>query len=82
MALDIEEVSTEDVRVRTPFNPELCVDSDQTPLHGGILTALLNAGSIWFDGHEEAEIARGTASFALTRGETGLFEAMIEGKAS
>ena len=117
-----------------PFNPEFCVDSDQTLLHGGILTALLdsvfglanfvaiegvstmatldlrvdylrpahskadvivrahcfrqtrhiafNAGSIWFDGHENAEIARGTASFALTRGDASLFDAMTKGKAS
>jgi uncharacterized protein (TIGR00369 family) len=123
MALDIEDVSRDGVRVRMPFNPDFCVDEDQTLLHGGILTALLdsvfglanfvaiegistmatldlrvdylraarsradvivrahcfrqtrhiafNAGSIRFDGHEEAEIARGTASFALTRGETG-----------
>ncbi|WP_026758453.1 PaaI family thioesterase [Sediminimonas qiaohouensis] len=134
MALDIEDVSRDGVRVRMPFNPDFCIDEDQTLLHGGILTALLdsvfglanfvaiegistmatldlrvdylraarsradvivrahcfrqtrhiafNAGSIWFDGHEEAEIARGTASFALTRGETGLFGAMTEGDAS
>lgn len=134
MALEIEEVSTEGVRVRMPFNPDFCVDSDETLLHGGILTALLDsvfglanfvaiegistmatldlrvdylrpahsradvivrahcfrksrhiafdAGSVWFDGHEESEIACGTASFALTRGETGLFGAMTEGKAS
>jgi len=30
MALQIEEVSTEGVRVRMPFNPEFCVDADQT----------------------------------------------------
>ncbi|WP_111733638.1 PaaI family thioesterase [Roseovarius amoyensis] len=134
MALDIEDVSNEGVQVRMPFNPDFCVDSDQTLLHGGILTALLdsvfglanfvsiegvsamvtldlrvdylraarsrsdvivrahcfrktrhiafNAGSIWFDGHEDAEIARGTASFALTRGDADLFEVMTEGKAS
>ena len=134
MALDIEEISSEGVRVRMPFNPDFCVDSDRTLLHGGILTALLdsvfglanfvaiegvstmatldlrvdylraarsradvivrahcfrktrhiafNAGSIWFDGHEDAEIARGTASFALTRGNTGLFAAMTEGNAA
>ena len=134
MALEIEEVSTEGVRVRMPFNPDFCVDSDENLLHGGILTALLDsvfglanfvaidgistmatldlrvdylrpahsradvivhahcfrktrhiafdAGSVWFDGHEESEIARGTASFILTRGETGLFGAPTEGKAS
>ncbi|WP_282127492.1 PaaI family thioesterase [Roseobacter litoralis] len=134
MALEIEEVSNDGVQVRMPFNPEFCVDSDQTLLHGGILTALLdsvfglanfvaiegvstmatldlrvdylrpahskadvivrahcfrqtrhiafNAGSIWFDGHENAEIARGTASFALTRGDASLFDAMTKGKAS
>lgn len=121
MALDLEEVSVEHVQVRMPFNPNFCVDSDQTLLHGGILTALLdsvfglanfvaidgistlatldlmvdylrpaasradvivrgicyrqtrhiafNSGSIWFDGHEGSEIARGSASFALTRGD-------------
>ena len=109
MALQIEEVSTEGVRVRMPFNPEFCVDADQTRLHGGILTALLdslrparsradvivrahcfretrhiafNSGNVWFEGHEAAEIARGTASFALTRGNTSLFDAMTKGKAS
>ena len=118
MALEIEKVSSEGVRVRMPFNPDFCVDKDQTLLHGGILTALLdsvfglanfvtikgvssmatldlrvdcfrkprhiafNAGNIWFDGHEDAEIARGTASFALTRGDTSLLEAMTKGKAS
>ena len=134
MALEIEEVATEAVRVRMPFNPESCIDSDQILLHGGILTALLdsvfglanfvaiegvstmatldlrvdylrparsradvivrahcfrqtdhiafNTGSISFDGHEDAEIARETASFALTRVDTSLFEAMTKGKAS
>ena len=43
MALKIEEVSTEAVQVRMPFNPDFCVDSDQTLLHGGILTALLDS---------------------------------------
>ncbi|MBB05076.1 PaaI family thioesterase [Pseudooceanicola sp.] len=130
MALQIEDVSSEGVLVRMPFNPDFCVDSDQTLLHGGILTALLdsvfglanfiaiegvstmatldlrvdylraalsrsdvivrancyrqtrhiafNSGSIWFDHHEDEEIARGTASFALTRGEISLYEAMIQ----
>ncbi|GGE79752.1 MULTISPECIES: PaaI family thioesterase [Pseudomonadota] len=134
MGLEIEEVSIEGVRVRMPFNPDFCVDRDQTLLHGGILTALLDSvfglanfvaiegvstmatldlrvdylrpahsradvivrahcfrqtrhiafdsGSIWFDGHENEEIARGSASFALTRGDTSLFEAMTRGKAS
>jgi acyl-coenzyme A thioesterase PaaI-like protein len=41
-----------------------------------------DSGSIWFDGHENEEIARGSASFALTRGDTSLFEAMTRGKAS
>lgn len=132
MALDIQKVSAEGVLVRMPFNPDFCVDSDQTLLHGGILTALLdsvfglanfiaiegvstmatldlrvdylrpahsrrdilvrarcyrqtrhiafNSGSIWFDGHEDEEIARGAATFALTRGKPSLYEAMIEGK--
>ncbi len=43
MALDIEEVSSAGVRVRMPFNPDFCVDKDQTLLHGGILTALLDS---------------------------------------
>jgi uncharacterized protein (TIGR00369 family) len=130
MALEIKEISAEAVLVRMPFNPDFCVDSAQTLLHGGILTALLdsvfglanfvaiegvstmatldlrvdylraahsrsdvvvrancyrvtrhiafNSGSIWFDGHEEDEIARGAASFALTRGDTSLFSAMTK----
>jgi len=129
MALKIEEVSAEGVLVRMPFNPDFCVDRDQTLLHGGILTALLDSvfglanfvaiegistmatldlrvdylraaqsradvivrahcfrqtrhicfdsGSIWFDGREGAEIARGTATFALTRGETGFYDSAI-----
>ena len=43
MALEIEKVSSEGVRVRMPFNPDFCVDKDQTLLHGGILTALLDS---------------------------------------
>lgn len=43
MALEIENVSSEGVRVRMPFNPDFCVDKDQTLLHGGILTALLDS---------------------------------------
>ncbi|MBC7140491.1 MAG: PaaI family thioesterase, partial [Defluviimonas sp.] len=43
MALDIRKVSAEGVLVRMPFNPDFCVDSDQTLLHGGILTALLDS---------------------------------------
>ncbi len=43
MALEIEEVSTERVRVRMPFNPDFCVDAEQSLLHGGILTALLDS---------------------------------------
>jgi uncharacterized protein (TIGR00369 family) len=132
MALKIEDVSREGVLVRMPFNPDFCVDRNQTLLHGGILTALLdsvfglanfiaiegvstmatldlrvdylrpahsradvmvraqcfrqtrhicfNSGSIWFDRHEDEEIARGTASFALTRGEIGFYEAMLKEK--
>ncbi|MGF6861318.1 uncharacterized protein (TIGR00369 family) [Rhodobacteraceae bacterium MBR-64] len=134
MALDIRKVSAEGVLVRMPFNPDFCVDSDQTLLHGGILTALLdsvfglanfiaiegvstmatldlrvdylrpahsradifvrahcyrqtrhiafNSGNIWFDGHEDEEIARGAATFALTRGDTSLFDAMTKGKSA
>ena len=134
MALEIEEVSTEVVRVRMPFNKDFCVDAAQTLLHGGILTALLDSvfglanfvaiegvstmatldlrvdylrparsradvivqahsiretrhiaiksGIERIDAQEDAEIARGTASFALTRGATSLFDAMTKGKAS
>lgn len=134
MALEIEEVSTQGVQVRMPFNPHFCVDREQTLLHGGILTALLDSvfglanfvaiegvstmatldlrvdylrparsradvivrahcfrktchiafdsGSIWFDGHEDAEIARGVASFALTRGDSNLFDALEKGDLS
>jgi uncharacterized protein (TIGR00369 family) len=133
MALDIQKVSAEGVLVRMPFNPDFCVDSEKTLLHGGILTALLdsvfglanfiaiegvstmatldlrvdylrpahsradifvrahcyrqtrhiafNSGNIWFDGHEDEEIARGAASFALTRGEISLYDAILEGRA-
>ncbi len=132
MALQIQDVSTEGVLVRMPFNPDFCVDKDQTLLHGGILTALLdsvfglanfiaiegvstmatldlrvdylraahsrsdvivravcyrqtrhiafNSGIIWFDGHEDEEIARGAASFALTRGEVPLYDSMMKSK--
>ena len=45
MELEIEEVSTEGVKVRMPFNPDFCADRDQTLLHGGILTALLDSDS-------------------------------------
>ena len=134
MALEIEEISSEGVRVRMPFNKDFCVDADQTLLHGVILTALLdsvfglanfvaiegvstmatldlrvdylrpaqsradvivsahcfrktrhiafNSGSIWFDGHDDAEIARGTASFVLTRGDVSMFDAMTKGTTS
>ncbi|MBC7133909.1 MAG: PaaI family thioesterase [Roseovarius sp.] len=130
MALRIEEISAEAVQVRMPFNPDFCVDADQTLLHGGVLTALLdsvfglanfvaiegvstmatldlrvdylrpaqsradvivrahcyrqtrhiafNSGSIWFDGHANDEIARGTASFALTRGENSLYSQIMK----
>ena len=37
MALEIEKVSSEGVRVRMPFNPDFCVDKDQTLLHGCLL---------------------------------------------
>ncbi len=126
MDLKLEHLATDGVRVRMPFNPDFCVDREQTLLHGGILTALLdsvfglanflaiegvstmatldlrvdylrpaksradvlvnascyrqtrhiafNSGSIWFDEPEPAEIARGAASFALTRGEASLLQ--------
>ena len=133
MAIEIEEISPKGVLVRMPFNPDFCVDAEQTLLHGGILTALLdsvfglanfvaikgistmatldlrvdylrparsradimvrahcfrqtrhiafNTGHVWFDQEENEEVARGMASFALTRGDSSLFEAMVQGKA-
>ncbi|MGE0282921.1 MAG: PaaI family thioesterase [Rhizobiaceae bacterium] len=41
-----------------------------------------NSGSIWFDEPDQAEVARGTASFALTRGKTSIFDAMTKGGTS
>lgn len=35
-----------------------------------------NSGSIWFDGAEDEEVARGFASFALTRGPSSLLGAI------
>ena len=37
-----------------------------------------NSGSIWFDEPDQAEVARGTASFALTRGKISIFDAMTK----
>lgn len=126
MSLKIEKLSAESVLVRMPFNPAFCVDREETLLHGGVLTALLdsvfglanlvaiedvstmatldlrvdylrpaksradvlvkaqcyrqtrhiafNTGSVWFDETDRAEVARGAASFALTRGGANVFE--------
>lgn len=41
-----------------------------------------NSGSIWFDEPDQAEVARGTASFALTRGKISIFDAMTQSRAS
>ena len=41
-----------------------------------------NSGSIWFDEPDQAEVARGSASFALTRGKISIFDAMTQGRAS
>lgn len=41
-----------------------------------------NSGSIWFDEPDQAEVARGSASFALTRGKISVFDAMTQSRAS
>lgn len=41
-----------------------------------------NSGSIWFDEPDQAEVARGAASFALTRGEVSIFDAMTQRRSS
>jgi uncharacterized protein (TIGR00369 family) len=41
-----------------------------------------NSGSIWFDEPNQAEVARGSASFALTRGKISIFDAMTQSRAS
>ena len=41
-----------------------------------------NSGSIWFDEPNQAEVARGSASFALTRGKISIFDAMTQSRAT
>ncbi len=41
-----------------------------------------NSGRIWFDEPDQAEVARGAASFALTRGEVSIFDAMTQSRSS
>ena len=41
-----------------------------------------NSGSIWFDEPDQAEVARGSASFALTRGKISIFDAMTQSRVS
>ncbi len=41
-----------------------------------------NSGSIWFDEPDQAEVARGSASFALTRGKISICDAMTQSRAS
>lgn len=41
-----------------------------------------NTGSIWFDESDQAEVARGSASFALTRGKVSIFDAMTQSRTS
>ncbi len=129
MKLKLEHVSANGVQIRMPFNPEFCADVEQTLLHGGILTALLDSafglvnfcaipglltmatldlrvdylrparsradvivlakcyretrhiafdsGTVWFDGDETTEIARGAAAFALTRGDGAMFQSPL-----
>lgn len=43
MRLEIESPRRDGVRIRMPFNPDFCSDEEQTMLHGGILTALLDS---------------------------------------
>jgi len=131
MNLAVEEVGRDGVLVRMPFNPDFCIDAEQTLLHGGVLTALMdsvfglanfvaidgvstmatldlrvdylrpaqsradvmvraecyrktrhiafNTGRVWFDDGDRAEVARGTASFALTRGKNAMFDILENG---
>lgn len=119
MDLKVEKIAVDGVLVRMPFNPSFCADENETLLHGGMLTALLdsvfglanlaaidgigamatidlrvdylrparsradvlvhaecirktryvafNFGRVWFDEADKSEVARGTATFALTR---------------
>ncbi len=128
MNLQIEEATYSGVTIRMTFNPNFCVDEEETLLHGGALTALLDSafglanlmaigdvqtmatldlrveylrpaqtradvlvsaecyrqtrhiafcsGKVWHDGAAADEIARGSATFALTRGKSGLLEMM------
>lgn len=41
-----------------------------------------NSGSIWLDEPDQAEVARGAASFALTRGEVSILDAMTQSRFS
>lgn len=41
-----------------------------------------NSGTVWFDEPNRAEVARGTASFALMRGERSLLDAMTRSRTS
>jgi uncharacterized protein (TIGR00369 family) len=41
-----------------------------------------DSGSVWFDESDQAEVARGTATFALTRGEVSIFDAMTQSRVS
>jgi uncharacterized protein (TIGR00369 family) len=43
MNLKIEEPRRDSVRIRMPFNPDFTADEEQTLIHGGILTALLDS---------------------------------------
>ena len=128
MGLVIERADQKGVQLRMPFNPDFCIDEEETVLHGGILTTLLDStfglanflavddiqtmatldlrvdylrpassradvivfaecyrktrhiafgsGKVWFDDGYCEEIARGSATFAITRGKVGLFDTM------
>jgi uncharacterized protein (TIGR00369 family) len=128
MDLKIERADRKGVKIRMPFNPVFCLDEEETILHGGVLTALLDSafglanflkiddiqtmatldlrvdylrpassradvivlaecfrqtrhiafgsGKIWFDTDDCKEVARGSATFAITRGKGSLLDTM------
>jgi len=41
--LKAELATRQGVRLRMPFNPDFCADEDETLLHGGVLTSLLDS---------------------------------------
>ena len=41
--LQVEQARRDGVRIRMPFNPHFCADEEETLLHGGVLTSLLDS---------------------------------------